>query len=1022
MKISKSYDYKEIEDQVTKLWDKEKVVQTSIKNDTSKPLFSFLEGPPTANAPPALHHIEVRVYKDLLCKYKYMQGYSVPRKGGWDCHGLPVEVQVEKKLGLSTKKDVVEFGVGKFNDLCRKDVFTFIDEWNRMTKKMAYWIDLDKPYVTLDNSYMESVWWSLAKLYNKGLLYESHKVVPYCPRCETPLSSHEVAQGYNDVTDNTVTAKFKLKDEDAFVLAWTTTPWTLPANVALAVNPDFVYVQVEHEGVRYILAKGLAEKFFEKPVIIKEYSGDELVGKEYVPLFDYYVDKLDKPAWKIIAAKYVTTDEGTGVVHQAPAFGEDDYDTVSNAGLAFVQPVNPNGTFKSEITDFEGLRVKDRDGETDLKIIDFLEKENKLFKKEKYLHSYPFCWRCDTPLLYYALKSWFVKVTDYKEKLIENNQKINWTPDHIKSGRFGEWLANVKDWALSRNKFWGTPLPIWRCEDCKNTIAIGSIEELEEKSGSKIKDLHKPHIDKVKIKCDCGSEMQRVSQVIDTWYDSGSAQFAQFHYPFENKELFEASFPYSHITEAIDQTRGWFYTLHVLGTMLFDDVAFKDVVCAGHIVDESGNKMSKSKGNVVNPWEAFDKVGVDAVRLQMLTSPPGSSKRFSYNLVNEHVTPFLTILWNTTYFASQIKTKEDNATLQPEDDWVISRANSLIKSVTEAYDTREYHVVFNNIKHFVTEDLSRWYIKLIRSRQNDASVVYTLKYCLERISKLLAPVAPYISEAIYRSLGNTDSVHLSKFPQVEEIDADLEKSMLVAKDLTQAILGARAKMDRGVRWPIKQVLVVSNDDNTKNSVRSLAGLIKSQSNVKKIVLTEQFNEFKSVVKADYAKIGPAFGSNAPKVIAQISTMSSAAILDKLASGSLKFKIDDKEYEITKEYLIISKQVADPYIQAEFSLADLYIDTQVTKEMESEGLAREVARRVQDMRKNVGLKKDDVIELFVRADAKFCEAISEHLNAIKEQVGAKTIAADNSVDNEYEHSNRYNIKDQEIEILFNIVSR
>ncbi len=659
----RSYDFKRIEENVSRLWKEKGVVEAAIAYDSKKPLFSFLEGPPTANAPPALHHVEMRTIKDLVCRYKFMKGFSVPRKAGWDCHGLPVEVQVEKKLGLSTKKDVLNYGIDRFNALCRSDVFSFISEWDRLTDKMAFWIDLKDPYVTLNNDYIESVWWSLQQLHKKGLLYEDFKVLPYCPRCETPLSSHEVALGYEEVTEPAITTMFQLKESpNRYLLAWTTTPWTTPGNVALAVHPDITYVVVEdsaYPGKQFILARDLVPKHFSNPVIVEEMQGSSLEGKEYVPMFDYFVDKLDKPAWVITLADFVTTEEGTGIVHQAPAFGEEDYENCRKHGLAFVQPVAENGTFTKDIEDFAGLFVKDADA----LIIERLEKDGTLFSRENYTHTYPFCWRCSTPLLYYALKSWFIAVSKYKQRLIELNEKIAWYPDHIKHGRFGDWLANVKDWALSRNKFWGTPLPIWKCNNsgCSEEVVIGSIKELKEKAVELPKnaelDLHKPFIDSVKLKCvKCKGEMGRVPYVIDCWYDSGAATFAQFHYPFGkgSEELFEKNFPYGFVAEAIDQTRGWFYTLHVLGTLLFDGLAYKSVVCAGHVVDENGEKMSKSKGNVLNPWEVFDKVGVDAVRLQFCSTSPEAPKRFSYGIVNENVMPFLTVLWNSCYFASDV--------------------------------------------------------------------------------------------------------------------------------------------------------------------------------------------------------------------------------------------------------------------------------------------------------------------------------------------------------------------------------
>src|SRR3989338_2002823 len=684
------YDFKLVEQETSKLWDKyNKEIKKSLEYDSKKELFSFLEGPPTANAPPALHHVEVRVFKDLFCRFKYMQGYTVPRKGGWDCHGLPVEVQIEKALKLNSKKDILSYGIENFNKQCRDSVFSYINDWNKLTEKMAYWVDLEKPYVTLDNNYIESVWWSLKELHNKKLLYEGHKVVPLCPRCETPLSSHEVASSYKDVHDPSIVVKFKVKDNRYF-LVFTTTPWTLFSNLALAVKSDADYVVVKEGNEEYILAENLVDKHFEKPKILEKIKGKDLVNTEYVPLFDNF--KNLKPAFKVISADFVSLDDGTGLVHLAPAFGEDDYNVCKSHNLAFVQPVNTDGKFTKEVPEFEGRFVKSCDEE----IIELLDAKNLLFKREKILHSYPFCWRCNTPLLYYAMKSWFIAVTKYKDKLLKNNEKINWYPENIKHGRFGDWLNNVKDWALSRSKFWGTPLPIWRCS-CGEDTVIGSVEELKEKciKVPKDLDLHKPFIDNIKIKCPkCKKEATRVSDVIDCWYDSGSAIFAQWHYPFENKSMFEKSFPYDFIAEAIDQTRGWFYTLHVLGTILFDNLSYKNVVCAGHIVDEKGIKMSKSKGNVLNAFDVFDKVGVDAVRMVFCSTEPGDQKIFGVSMINESILPTLNVLWNCSILFGNL-TSFKKTKLELEDEWLLSKTNSLVKEYTEALEVHKYNLCIN---------------------------------------------------------------------------------------------------------------------------------------------------------------------------------------------------------------------------------------------------------------------------------------------------------------------------------------
>ena len=821
------YDFKAIEEEAKKKITKKDILK-AVRNDFKrKKLFSFLEGPPTANAPPALHHLEVRTYKDIINKFKYMQGYNVPRKAGWDCHGLPVEVQIEKKLGLNSKKDIFKHGEAKFINECKESVFSYIQAWNKSTEKLNYWIDLEKPYVTLENNYIESIWWSLKQLYEKKLLYEAHKVVPFCPRCETPLSSHEVAQGYKKIKEDSIVVKMRLKSGEN-LLVWTTTPWTLPSNLAIAVNPDIEYAFVEEREI-YIVAKELAEKLFEEPNIIRIVRGKELIGKKYTPLFNYYSD-LD--AFKIIGGDFVTIENGTGLVHMAPAFGEVDYDACKKEKLPFVQPVDENGKFTSEIPEYAGRFIKSVDKE----IIKRLDSENKLFKIIPYEHDYPFCWRCDTPLMYYAIKSWFIRVSAYRKRLLELNEKINWEPEHIKEGRFGEWLNNVKDWALSRKKFWGTPLPIWRCS-CGNEEIIGSVKELKKMSVKKLDskdiDLHKPWIDNIKLKCSkCKKEMDRVGDVIDCWYDSGASTFAQFHYPFENKAEFEKRFPYDFISEAIDQTRGWFYTLHVLSTILFNDVAYKNVICAGHIVDEKGEKMSKSKKNILNPEVIMEEVGVDATRLEFCTIDSGSSKRFGIKSVKEEVLPFLNILWNTNQFYKQLN-NSNKAEVKIEDKWILSRLNSVIKETTESLENYKIERGINPIIEFVSNDFSRTYIKIIRDRE-DKNVKNIIGEVLDKVSRLTAPYAPNISDVIYSSF-DKKSVHLSSWPKYDKkkINVELEAKFKTTLQIIEKGLAERDKSGIGLKWPLQKVTVfIKGGEN----IKGLGEIIKSQLNVKEIEL------------------------------------------------------------------------------------------------------------------------------------------------------------------------------------------
>jgi len=826
------YDFKAIEKIARERWKKQKKeIKEAVQDNPKKPLFSFLEGPPTANAPPALHHLELRTFKDIICKFKYMNGFSVPRKGGWDCHGLPVEVQVEKKLNLKDKKEVEKYGIEKFIKQCREDVFSNIKEWNESTEELNYLVDLENPYITLENDYIESVWWSLKELYKKNLLYEGYKVVPFCPRCGTPLSSHEVAQGYKDIKEESVYIAFKLKDKkNEYILAWTTTPWTLPGNVALAVGPKINYVKVElSDGDKLILGKDKLSLLKGNYKIIEKLKGKDLVGLKYEPLYDIPETQNEK-SHQVILADFVTTEDGTGVVHTAVMYGEEDYELGKKIGLPEVHTVGQDGKFLNIAPEFlRGRFVKS--AEKDIK--EDLKKRHLLFKVENITHSYPYCWRCDSPLLYYGINSWFIKVSSVKDKLMKLNKEINWYPSHIKEGRFGKWLEGAKDWSLSRFKFWGTPLPIWKCPCGKEKI-IGSVEELKKEAikfpKEKI-DLHKPWIDKIKLKCQCGKEMTRISDVIDCWYDSGSAFFAQFHYPFENKKEFEKRFPYDYIAEAIDQTRGWFYTMHILAGILFDTSAYKNCICAGHIVDDKGEKMSKSKGNIIKPRDILDKTGVDAVRLQFFTSDAGSQKRFSYELMKESVIGFLNVLYNCHSFYNQLDSKKGS--IKIEDKWILSKLNNLIKDVSQDLNNYELSKPFDKINNFVINNFSRGYIKMTRDREDTKEIVGKV---LKNISLLLAPFAPYISEYIYKDFSKK-SVHLSEWPKHDEkkINLELEKEMELTMKVIEGGLSERDKAQIGLKWPLQKAKIYGKDVDIDDE---LINILKSQLNVKEVIIED----------------------------------------------------------------------------------------------------------------------------------------------------------------------------------------
>jgi len=819
------YDFETIQKEAREIWEKNKKdIEKAVQDDPKKKVFSFLEGPPTANAPPALHHLEVRTFKDVICKFRYMQGFSVPRKGGWDCHGLPVEVQIEKALKLNSKKDIKKYGIKKFIDKARKSVFSNIKDWEESTKELNYWIDLKNPYVTLDNNYIESVWWSLKELYNKGVLYEGNKVVPFCPRCGTSLSSHEVAQGYKEIKEDSVYIAFKLKDKKGeYILAWTTTPWTLPGNVALAVKDDINYVKVKlPDGDKVILAEKKLE-LVKGYKILEKFKGKDLIGLEYEPL--YKIKGLEnKNSHKIVSADFVTTEEGTGVVHTSVMYGEEDHELGKKIGLPQIHTVGQDGKFLDIAPEFiKGKFIKS----AEKLIIEDLKKRNILFKVKKITHSYPFCWRCDSLLLYYGLTTWFISVKKIRNKLVKINSKINWEPKHIKDGRFGKWLEGAKDWALSRFRFWGTPLPIWKCSCGKEKI-IGSIKELQENSAKKISaklDLHKPGIDNIKLRCECGKEMSRIPDVIDCWYDSGSASFAQFHYPFENKKDFERQFPYSYIAEAIDQTRGWFYTLHVIAAILFDKPAYKNVICAGHVVDEKGEKMSKSKGNVINPKEIIDQTGVDAVRLQFCTTDVGNQKRFSLNLMKESILPFLNVLYNLNKYYNQLENKKTKHKV--EDKWILSKLNSTIETVSKELKKFKIDTSFKVILDFVVKDFSRSYIQMTRDREDTKEIIEEV---LKKVSLLIAPFAPYISEYIYQNFGK-NSVHLSDWPKTDKkkIDKTLEKHFGSLFEIIEKGLSARDRIGRGLKWPLLKAII----HGTKVE-KDLIEVLKRQLNVKEI--------------------------------------------------------------------------------------------------------------------------------------------------------------------------------------------
>ncbi|MBI2038409.1 MAG: isoleucine--tRNA ligase [Candidatus Nealsonbacteria bacterium] len=828
-------NFPKIEEKILKFWQKDNTFAKSLKQRAKAPNFVFYEGPPTANGRPGIHHVLARSFKDIICRYKTMQGFKVGRKAGWDTQGLPVELEVEKKLGFKSKQEIEDYGIDKFNKECKASVWEYKKEWEKLTERIGFWLDMKNPYITYENDYMESVWWIIKQIWDKGLIYKGHKVVPYCARCETNLSSHEVALGYKNVEEESIYVRFPVKGRaNTYFLAWTTTPWTLPANVAVAVNPGIIYTKIKTGSEVFILAKERLNILDKKYEVLEEVRGNALLGIEYEPLFSFV--KPEKKAYFIVSGDFVSLKEGTGLVHIAPAFGVDDMEVGKKNNLPVLMTVDLHGKFKPEIKPWAGMFVKD----ADQMIINDLKGRNLLFKTEPHSHDYPFCWRCQRPLLYYAKEGWFIDMQPVKQALIKNNQKINWLPSHLKNGRFGEWLNEIKDWAMSRERYWGTPLPIWQCQKCKEMICIGSVKELVKKSAQKInlKDLHRPYIDKVILKCEkCKGKMQRTLEILDVWFDSGSMPFSQYHYPFENKNLQAKQFPADYICEAIDQTRGWFYTLLAISTLIGFESPYKNVISVGHVLDEKGEKMSKSKGNVVSSWDMVAKYGADSVRWYFYTiNQPGEPKLFAEKDLGNTLRRFIMTLWNCVVFfqtyakigADQLKNQPKSASLL--DKWIISKLNSLIQQVTEGLDKYDVTASARAIEKFTVEELSLWYIR--RSRKRFEEAAGTLFFVLQSISKLTAPFIPFLSEEINRRLGGKKSVHLADWPKADKklVDKELEEKMEKAREIVALALAERAKAGIKVRQPLASLYIKEKFD------AKLLGLIEEEINVKKIIL------------------------------------------------------------------------------------------------------------------------------------------------------------------------------------------
>ena len=1034
--VPTSLNFVDREKAVEKFWEDNNIFKKSMEHRKEGETYTFYDGPPTANGKPHIGHVETRTIKDMIPRYRTMKGYMVPRKAGWDTHGLPVELEVEKLLGLDGKEQIEEYGLAPFIDKCKESVWKYKGMWEDFSRTVGFWADMDNPYVTYDDNFIESEWWALKTIWDKGLLYKGFKIVPYCPRCGTPLSSHEVAQGYKAVKERSAIVRFKVKGEDAYFLAWTTTPWTLPSNVALCVNPEETYLKVKAaDGYTYYIAKALADKVLGRLAedgkdayeVLETYVGKDLEYKEYEPLYKCAGDAAEKQKKKahfVTCDGYVTMTDGTGIVHIAPAFGEDDSRIGRNYELPFVQFVDGKGDLTAE-TPYAGKFVKDADP----LVLKDLDAEGKLFDAPKFEHDYPFCWRCDTPLIYYARGSWFIKMTAVKDDLVRNNKTINWIPASIGEGRFGNWLENIQDWGVSRNRYWGTPLNIWECE-CGHQHSIGSREELYKMSGNekaKTVEFHRPYIDEITITCpECGKQMKRVPEVIDCWFDSGAMPFAQHHYPFENKDLFEQQFPANFISEAVDQTRGWFYSLLAESTLLFNKAPYKNVIVMGHVQDENGQKMSKSKGNAVDPFNALETYGADAIRWYFYTSSaPWLPKRFSGKAVQEGQRKFMGTLWNTYAFfvlyanidnfdASKYTLEYDK--LPVMDKWLLSKLNSTVAEVDSNLDQYRIPEAAKALQDFVDE-MSNWYVRRSRERfwakgmeQDKINAYMTLYTALVTICKAAAPMIPFMTEDIYQNLVRSndanapESIHLCDFPVVnkEHIDKKLEEDM---EDVLDAVVMGRACRNEAAiknRQPISRMYIKS--DFTLSEFYQ--EIIEDELNVKEVVFTDDVRDFTSYTfKPQLRTVGPKYGKQLGGIQKHLAALDGNAAMDELnADGALKFDVDGVAVELTKDDLLIDMAQKEGYVSQEDNRMTVVLDTNLTPELVEEGFVYEIISKIQTMRKESGFEVTDHIRVSINGNDKLSEIAQKN----KEAISGKVLADELTSGAEYGVSKEWNI--------------
>jgi isoleucyl-tRNA synthetase len=1018
--VDSNQSFPQLEEQVLERWRERDVFAESLRNREGADRWVFWEGPPTANGKPGVHHVLARAFKDIYPRYKTMRGHLVERKGGWDTHGLPVEINVEQQLGLHNKHEIEAYGIAEFNAKCRASVFEYLEDWNRLTERIGFWVDLDNAYRTLDATYVESVWWALRQIHDKGLLYEGHKVVPYCPRCGTALSSHELALGYKDVIDPSVYVRFPVAEDGGplqagdELLVWTTTPWTLVSNAAVAVDPELTYVRAKTGALEapVVLAEALVERVFGTDTevqILARFPGAALDGVRYEPPFSYIKGaEYGERGHTVLLGDFVTADDGTGLVHTAIAFGEDDFRLGAQYGLKVVNPVRLDGTYDERIKEYEGRFVKDADAD----LVEDLRARGRLLRAQEYEHSYPHCWRCGTPLLYYAKPSWYIATSQVKERMLAANQTVGWHPEHVKDGRFGRWLENNVDWALSRERYWGTPLPVWRSEDGEDFHVIGSFSELEELSGVKLEDPHRPYVDDITYTDpQTGKVMRRVPEVIDVWFDSGAMQFAQWHAPFENQDKFEQAWPADFVCEALDQTRGWFYSLLAVSVLLFDESPYKDVVCLGLILDEDGKKMSKSVGNVVDPFSVLDRFGADALRWYFFSSKqPWDGYRFSEETIAEGVRLFLNTLWNTYGFLVLYENAADgDEVLASEaaaptdlDRWVLSRLSATVASVTERLDAFDATAGAREIATFV-DDLSNWYVRRSRRRfwEGDARAFATLRECLVTVAQLLAPFTPFIADEIYDNLdGSAGSVHLTDWPVARERDVELETAMATAREAVALGLRARAGAKVGLRRPLREAIVVAAG-RERAALETTADIVREELNVKALRFVNEADELGSYdLKPNYRTLGPRFGKNMPQVAAAVEALDADRVAVALREGrTVGVNVDGHDHELTADDLLVGLQPLDGFqVEREGGHA-VALDLAMDEELRREGWAREVVRAVQNARKDAGLDVSDRIALTLAGDAEIVSVAQEFEQLVADEVLATSVAFGNGAEDD-----------------------